>query len=163
MKLHPACAHLQPLLGKWRGEGSGDYPGIEPFTYSEEVTFGHVGKPFLSYSQRTRGADGLPLHAECGYWRPVPGVSEVERGVEVLIIQPSGIFELLTGALTLTHFGFVSTLSALKVIGAPTARRVDATERRVSVDGDVLRCEVSMAATGHPMSAHVEATLLRFA
>ena len=50
---------------------------IDDFTYIEESTYGHVGKPFLVYSQKTRGADGVPMHAEVGYLRPV-GTTGVE-------------------------------------------------------------------------------------
>lgn len=183
MDLHPAVEHLAPLLGTWRGGGQGDYPTIEPFDYTEEVTIGHVGKPFLAYSQRTRGADGAPLHAESGYLRPAG-----ERGLEMLLTHPSGIAEVLVGEVTDTHFGLVMMLRAGagrptapccdedgpeaagdagrvgtkgRVIAAPTAKRVDATERRISVDGDTMRYEVHMAAVGEPMTPHLEATLQR--
>ena len=107
MDLHPAVAHLAPLLGTWRGAGRGHYPTIDPFEYTEEVTFGHVGKPFLAYNQRTKGADGAPLHAECGYWRPAG-----EQGLELLIVHPSGIAEILVGEVMETHFGLVVMLAA---------------------------------------------------
>ena len=178
MDPHPAVAHLAALLGTWRGDGRGDYPTIEPFEYREEVTIGHVGKPFLAYSQRTAGTDGSPLHAESGYLRPAG-----ERGLEALVVHPSGISEMLLGEVTETHFGLLVTLRAGtdgdaadgdaaasasnrcgaggRVLLTPTAKRVDATERRVSVDGDTMRYEVRMAAVGEPMTLHLEATLRR--
>ena len=199
MELHPAVAHLAPLLGTWRGAGRGDYPTIEAFEYTEEVTIGHAGKPFLAYGQRTKGADGSPLHAEHGYWRPAG-----ERGLELLIVHPSGIAEVLVGKVTETHYGLLAVLRAGaagtgagastaaagatetgdaatasatqtggtpgvgvragpggRVILAPTAKQVDATERRISVDGDTMRYEIHMAAVGEPMTPHLEATLHR--
>ena len=179
MELHPAVSHLAPLLGTWRGAGRGDYPTIEAFEYTEEVTIGHAGKPFLAYNQRTKGADGTPLHAECGYWRPAG-----ERGLELLIVHPSGIGEMLVGEVTETHYGLLVILRAGASVGGtgdggggdgsgnragaggqvvlvPTAKQVDATERRVSVDGDTMRYEVHMAAVGEPMTHHLEATLHR--
>lgn len=174
MAPHPAVAHLVPLLGTWRGAGRGDYPTIDPFEYTEEVTIGHAGKPFLAYNQRTAGADGAPLHAEAGYWRPAG-----DRGLEMLVVHPSGIAEVLVGEVTETHYGLLVVLRAGargsasgtgtairagdggQVMLAPTAKRVDATERRISVDGDTMRYEVYMAAVGQAMTLHLEATLRR--
>ena len=48
-----------------------------------------------------------------------------------------------------------------RVFLAPTAKQVDATERRISVDGDTMHYEVHMAAVGEPMTPHLEATLHR--
>ena len=35
------------------GTGKGDYPTIEPFDFFQEVTFSHIGKPYLIYTSRT--------------------------------------------------------------------------------------------------------------
>ncbi len=156
-ELHPDIAHLACLLGTWRGRGTGIYPTIESFDYLEEITFGHVGKPFIAYAQKTRHAvTQLPLHAESGYFRPVGADS-----VEFVVAQPTGIVELHEGDVTATEngisFELVSTLVAL----TGTASNVESVVRSVHVDGDSMSYRLDMAAVGLELQHHLSAQLER--
>jgi len=151
--LHPDIAHLAWLLGSWAGGGSGRYPTIDSFDYVEQVEFGHVGKPFLSYVQRTKHAEtGLPLHAETGYIRPV-GVDRAE----LVIAQPSGISEVHEGAIDAQTASFRST----SVVTTATAKDVAEVHRTITVASDTLSYTVDMAAVGLELQHHLAATLER--
>ncbi len=157
MDLHPDCQPLAFLLGTWKGEGAGDYPTIAAFRYTEEITFAHVGKPFLAYSQKTRDAgSGQPLHAEAGYLRALGG-----GDIEFVLVQPSGIVELHHGTVN----GLVLELQLDSVHTTATAKSVTDVRReiRVQMSGDesVLRYDVTMAAVGEPMTHHLRAELIR--
>ena len=153
--LHPACEPLRLLLGTWRGEGRGYYPTIESFDYLEEVTFGHVGKPFLAYSQKTRHKDtGEPLHAETGYWRPVTSDT-----LEVILVHPTGVSEITEGSFEL-HADELNIKLASSHIGlTATATEVTQVVRRITATADTLHYTLDMAAVGHPLQRHLEATL----
>jgi hypothetical protein len=155
--LHPDMAVLAPLLGTWQGPGAGEYPTIEPFGYLESVTFHHVGKPFFGYQQRTRGAHhGLPMHAECGYWRSAgPG------RVEVVLAHPTGVAEILEGTIDDAEGRLVIDLRSTSVGTSSTAKTVDATERTFELDGDELRYTFRMSAVGQPLQHHLSAVLSR--
>jgi len=154
--LHPGVAILAPLLGTWVGEGSGEYPTIEPFTYREELTIGHTGKPFLTYTQRTTGPDGRPLHAETGYFRvPAPG------RIELVVAQPTGITEVDEGTVSVDG-GVIDIIVDATSIGlATSAKDVNALSRSFHLDGGDLTYTVRMGAVGQPLQHHLAAVLHR--
>jgi hypothetical protein len=63
---------LDHLAGRWVGEGSGDYPTIEPFTYREVLEIIAIpGRPLATWrSTTTDGATGEARHSEVGFLRP---------------------------------------------------------------------------------------------
>lgn len=149
---HADLGRLRALLGSWSGEGEGSYPTVEPFRYRETVTFGHAGKPFLIYGQRTRHPDsGAPMHTEAGYLRPV------EDGVELVLAQPTGLAEIHVGGWD----GNALELHTREVARTPTAKAVRSVHRRIAVEGDTLVYDLWMAHAGTPETHHLHAELYR--
>ncbi len=150
--LHPDLAPVAGLVGTWSGTGTGSYPTIDDFAYVEELTFTHVGKPFLAMVQRTRHAEaGTPMHQEMGYLRvPSPGVAEL------VVAQPTGLAELGVGTVEPGELVVRTDVQA-----TPSAKEVSVVERRFSWDGDELRYELAMTAVGHPLTFHLAAVLHR--
>jgi hypothetical protein len=155
--LHPDLAALAPLLGTWSGQGAGKYPTIPPFDYLEEVVFAHVGKPFLTYGQKTKAvADGKPLHAETGFLRvPQPG------HVEMVLAHPSGITEIEVGTYSVSGDLIEMQMSTTAVGLTPSAKEVTALGRSFRIDGDELSYTVQMGAVGQPLQDHLSAVLHR--
>jgi hypothetical protein len=155
--LHPLNAPLIPLLGEWQGPGEGAYPTIESFSYGETLVFGHAGKPFVAMNQRTKERkSGVPLHAEAGYFRP-----QGDGSTELVLSQPSGIVEILTGSITETEAGVEVDVSSVGVHTAPSAKLVRETRRRYVVEGDTLTFDFWMAAMGEPLTHHLTSRLTR--
>ena len=156
-ELHPDVAVLAPLLGTWEGSGAGEYPTIDDFAYDESITFSHVGKPFVAYSQRTRHPQtGAPMHSETGYLRvPRPG------SIEIVMAQPTGLAEIYEGAVVGGDVPLVIDARSTSINATSSAKEVTITERTISVTGGDLRYTFRMAAVGQPLQHHLSATLHR--
>lgn len=155
--LHPDVAVLAPLLGTWEGSGAGEYPTIDDFAYAESITFSHVGKPFIAYTQRTRHPEtGAPMHTESGYLRvPRPG------SIEIVMAQPTGLAEIYEGAVVGGDSPLVIDVRSTSIGSTTSAKEVTITERTISVTGDDLHYTFRMAAVGQPLQHHLSATLHR--
>jgi uncharacterized protein YndB with AHSA1/START domain len=155
--LHEVLAPLRGLVGTFAGDGAGEYPTIEPFTYREQVTFGHVGKPFLAYTQRTaHPATGSPMHAEAGYLRLVP-----DGRLELVLAHPTGITEVEEGSIEVEGDTVTLELATTHVGTTATAKDVRALRRTFTLSGDTLRYELAMAHADTPLTHHLAAVLHR--
>ena len=151
--LHKAVEPLAFLLGTWRGEGKGEYPNIADFTYGEEVSFWHVGKPWIGYSQRTWSlTDGGPMHTESGFWRP-------QRGgrIEIVLAHALGIAEIQEGTVDGVHI----EVSSKSLAPTTSAKPVKQLVRTFDVTGDILTYELKMAYDDVPLQHHLGAELHR--
>jgi hypothetical protein len=154
-ELHQDLRPLAFLLGTWRGEGTGGYPTMDPFSYVEEMTFDDVGDTFLRYQQESWSpSDHAPIHFERGFLRP----GEAGR-IEFTLAHPIGLTEVAEGALDGTSF----ELSSTEVGRTTTGLTTTAVIRRYQVDGDVMRYRTDMATDETPMALHLEAELRRVA
>jgi hypothetical protein len=153
--VHPDVVPLAFLLGTWRGEGSGQYPTIEPFGYGEELVFEHDGEGFLLYGERSwRLDDGSPVHFERGFLRP-GGVG----AVELVLAHPIGVTEVAHGRVEGTT---VELATADGDVGRTrTGLDVTGLIRRYRVDGEVLAYRLDMATERTQMALHLEAELRR--
>ncbi len=147
---------LAPLVGTWRGRGEGEYPTIEPFSYTEELVVAHVpGRPILTWTSRTLDVEGNRRHAESGFLRLVVDT------VELVVAHSFGIVEVAVGSIGDGDGGVALDLDSLTLAGTPTAKEVTSVSRRYEVGGDRLRYEIAMAAVGMGLTHHLRATLDR--
>jgi hypothetical protein len=151
--IHPQLEPLAFLIGSWTGDGRGIYPSIDDFSYREEVNFGHDGRPFLSYEQRTFHPEtGAPMHREIGFWRHTG-----DGKVEVMLAHNIGQAELSLGRVE----GTTVRLTTDSLTPSPSAKSVEGLERTYTLKDDVLHYEMHMAFSDHAMQNHLSAMLKR--
>lgn len=151
----PDLTPLTPVLGTWKGQGAGSYPTIDDFSYSEEITFTDIGKPFLHYVQTTRGPSGAPMHTETGYLR-APG----DGTVELVLAQPTGQTELCEGTMHAEADTVVLEFRS-SLLNSASAKQVTSTHRRYEFVGDTVTTTFAMAAVGQPLTHHLRSELHR--
>lgn len=155
--LHPNCGPLAWLLGTWRGNGHGDYPTIEKFSYGQELIFTHDGRPFFHYMARSwivddEGTKVRDAAIETGFLRcPEPGK------VELLLTHSSGISELWHGEAADGKL----ELATDAVMRSETAKEVVAGKRLYGNVNSELMYAYDMAAVGQPLQPHLWARLKR--
>ena len=157
VQVHPDLAPLSFLLGRWEGAGVGGYPTIESFRYGQELSFTHIGKPYLIYTSRSwrldeEGRIGQPLATESGFWRPQP-----ENRVEVLLAHPTGIVEIYLGEVSGTRIDMATDV----VARTASAKTVTAGHRLYGLIGADLAYAYDMAAMDQELQPHLSAQLKR--
>jgi hypothetical protein len=144
------------IQGRWIGKGRGWYPTIADFEYQETLEISDTGRPFLTYRQITQANDGSPMHTEVGYFRFLS-----DNRLEFVVAQPTGISEVLAGSIEPTEDGYLASLQAYQLARTETSKSVEATSRRLLLQGESLSVEFWMAAMGQPMQQHLSSQLRR--
>lgn len=150
---HPRVEIASGLVGIWHGEGHGETP--RPFDFSDRWEIVDLGKPFLSFVERT-SRDGAPAHTESGYLRFV----DDDGALEIVAALPTGQVEIGTGLACTDRADLIVTTDA-EAHSTGTAKQVSRIVRRFRLAGDVLTYEMDMAWSGGPYERHLSSTLHR--
>lgn len=101
--LHDALLALLPLVGVWRGEGTGcDHDG--DYRFGQQIVVSHDGGDYLNWESRTwrlteDGEYHQPGLREVGYWRFIddPDDPAETQAIELLLAHSAGYVELFYG------------------------------------------------------------------
>ena len=155
--LHPDCAPIAWLLGTWHGNGHGDYPTIDAFSFGQEAIFTHDGRPFFHYMSRAWivDANGDKVREgaiETGFLRP-----KADGTLEWLMTHNTGFVEVWYG----TSEGAKIEITTDAVVRTHTAKEYVAGHRMYGlVEGDLLWA-FDMAAMGQQLQPHLWGRLVR--
>lgn len=157
--LHDALLALLPLVGTWRGHGTGVVASTgAQFGYGQQLAFVHDGRPFLAYESRSwlLDADGSTIRQawrECGFWRP--GTTQDE--FEVVLASNTGQALLFNGEAGDLRW----ELETVAALPSRTAKPVDGERRLYAVVAGRLLYATELAPAGQPYAAHLNASLNR--
>ena len=155
--LHPELMPLAWLLGTWHGNGRGEYPTIEAFTYEQDIVFAHDGRAFLHFFSRAwitdnEGTRLRPGALETGFMRPVG-----DGQLELVLAHATGYAEVWYGKVD----GPRLTLATDIVARTSTAKDYTAGHRMYGlVEGDLMYA-YDMAADGQEMQSQLWGRLER--
>lgn len=152
---HPRVEIASRLVGIWAGTGHGLTP--TPFDYTDTWEVVDVGKPFLSFVERTT-RDGAPAHTESGYLRFVDEVGTLE----IVAALPTGQTELGTGSVSVDD-GVLTLVTRAAVQSTPSAIQVTGLVRTFRLEGDTLTYQLDMDWSGGSQEHHLSSTLTRVA
>ena len=101
--LHDALLALLPLVGVWRGEGTG-HSAHGDYRFGQQIVVSHDGGDYLNWEARSWRLDDAggyhsPGLRETGFWRFVhdPGDPDESQAIELLLAHSSGYVELFYG------------------------------------------------------------------
>ena len=157
--IHENCARLAWLLGRWAGNGHGEYETIESFQFGQEVIFQQDGRPFIHYMSRAwlvdeQGNTIREAAQETGFIRPQP-----DGTIEMLLAHNTGFVETWIGELHPEQPRFELTTDA--VVRTATAKEYTGGKRLYGyVNGDLLYA-YDMKAAGQELQPHLWARLKR--
>jgi len=153
---------LAQLRGKWCGSGRGEFPGMQPFEYEDELSIkGDDLETVLQFEQRTwqkdkHGKPGAPRHWETGFLRALAD------GVEMTIAHNGYRVEVLRGGLDPTALIKGAVQISLTSTLVANDDSVLQTRREFHVHGDRLKYRVAMATPQAPaLHPHLQAELAR--
>ena len=87
------------LEGTWKGKGK----VVDTLDFEEELEFSKVKPGVFFYQQRTKGANGEPIHFEAGYVRIFREHNAAEGKIELAVSHPFGVCEISEGSITDTE------------------------------------------------------------
>ena len=157
--IHDALLALLPLVGHWRGTGTGVVASSgQEFAYGQQIDFVHDGRPFLAYESRSWLVDGegatlRQAWRESGFWRPGPG----EDDIEVVLASNTGQAIVLAGVAGDLRW----ELATVSVEHAPSAEDVGGERRLYAAHADELMYATELAPAGQDFAPHLNAHLTR--
>lgn len=157
--VHDSLLALLPLVGVWRGTGSGVVADSDvEFSYGQQISFVHDGRPFLVYEARSwlLNPDGSVVRQawrESGFWRPGP----TQDDVEVVLASNTGQAMILIGTAGDLRWEF----ETMSLVPTPSAKQVDGERRLYALVNDELVYATDLAPKGRPYAGHLQARLTR--
>ena len=145
------------LIGTWSGKGHGEFEGVTPFQFAQEVTFNHDGRGFLTYYSRSWIIDDnneiiKQANSETGFWNIRDG-----KILDLMLSHSNGHSESWVGLVD----GPRIQLELDGVINGVTAKPVSGGHRLYGLVEGELFCAYDMQTPTKELQPHLWATLAR--